>query len=533
MVLVAGVCLLLFFFRLDGFGFVGADEPRYAQVAREMLERHDWVTPVLYGHHWLEKPIGYYWGAMVSYKLFGVSDWAARLPVACLATLMVFAVYLFLSRFRPAARTDGALMVASSALVIGFGRGASTDMPLTAAFTVAMLAWFAWRTTDHRGWLIAAYAAIGVGTLAKGPVAPALAFAIIFIFCVVERDWRSLWRTLWLPGIAVFLLVTAPWYVFVQMRTPEFFRVFILEHNLGRFGSNMFRHKQPFWYYVPVLVLATMPWTVMFVTSLVSAVREWWSTRNQPSKDDGLTRFLLIFIVVPVLFFSISQAKLPGYILPAIPPCLILSADYVIRRRGTSERMPIWTVVLHALLLAVVGAAVLFAPSLLLKAAASQQALVSAALVATIVFFGVAATLLARGWAMLRFATLVPLVLLVGFILRTLSPIVDVTQSARPAAMLLQKLNLPPETKLVTFKEKRDLDFGLAFYRNKPVDAYEGLEVSPHQYEIPPHVPTEQHVAVIRAGSADELKTLLADRQMILIGFDRRQRIEVYRIAGE
>src|SRR5262249_26298605 len=142
--LLAGFCGFLFFFGLSYFGLVGADEPRYAQVAREMFDRHDWITPTLGGSPWLEKPIFYYWQAILSYSVFGVSDWAARLPSAVNATILVVAVYLFLPRFRPGFHLDGALMTASAAGIVGFARAASMDMALAASFAVAMLAWFVW-----------------------------------------------------------------------------------------------------------------------------------------------------------------------------------------------------------------------------------------------------------------------------------------------------------------------------------------------------------------------------------------------------
>src|SRR6202045_1446812 len=142
--LLAGFCAFLFFYGLGQFGLIGADEPRYAQVAREMLQRHDCITPVLYGKPWLEKPPLYYWQAMLSYSIFGVSDWAARLPSGLDASLMVLAIYAFLRRFRPGFQLDGALMTASAAGVIGFARAASMDMPLAAMFTIALLAWYAW-----------------------------------------------------------------------------------------------------------------------------------------------------------------------------------------------------------------------------------------------------------------------------------------------------------------------------------------------------------------------------------------------------
>src|SRR5664279_5512676 len=136
-------CGFLFFAGLQIIGLVGADEPRYAQIAREMLQRRDWVTPVLYGQPWLEKPPLYYWGAMLAYKATGgVSDWAARMPAAILCSLMIFFVYVWARHFRRGMQLDAALITASSAILIGFGRSASTDMPLTAMFTAAMLSWY-------------------------------------------------------------------------------------------------------------------------------------------------------------------------------------------------------------------------------------------------------------------------------------------------------------------------------------------------------------------------------------------------------
>jgi len=123
----------------DGLGLVGADEPRYAQVAREMLARHDWITPTLNGTPWLEKPPLYYWQAMIAFAIFGVRDWVARVPSAIDASLVVLAVYFFLKKLRPGFHLDGALMTASAAGLVGFAHSASTDMPLAAMFSLAML----------------------------------------------------------------------------------------------------------------------------------------------------------------------------------------------------------------------------------------------------------------------------------------------------------------------------------------------------------------------------------------------------------
>ena len=306
--LLVAFCGFLFFYGLGSFGLVGADEPRYAQVAREMLERHDWITPTLQGKPWLEKPALYYWQAMASYRVGwvflpgqdqnngGVTDQAARLPGAVDAALMIAAIYFFLRRFRPGSEEDGALITAGSAAIIGFSRAAATDMPLAATFTIALLGWYAWHESGKRVYLAAFYVFLALGALAKGPVAPALAAIVILIFAAARRDWRAASRTLWIPGIALFLAVALPWYVAVQVRNPDFFRVFILEHNLARFGKDVYHHRQPFWFYIPVLLLSLMPWTLWLILAIVERVRLLWSEGKSAvaTAEDSWQLFLLI-----------------------------------------------------------------------------------------------------------------------------------------------------------------------------------------------------------------------------------------------
>ena len=185
LLVLTSITAFLFFYGLvpifggAALGLVGADEPRYAQVAREMLARHDYITPVLYGKPWLEKPALYYWRAMFSFKEFGVHDWVARLPSASFAFTMIVLIYLHMKRFRPGGQLDAALLTASCVGILSFARGASTDMQLAAPFGIGMLGWYAWYETDSKFWLFDLYFFIGAATLAKGPVAPFLALFII------------------------------------------------------------------------------------------------------------------------------------------------------------------------------------------------------------------------------------------------------------------------------------------------------------------------------------------------------------------
>ncbi len=361
-------CGFLFVVGLQLLGLVGADEPRYAQIAREMLQRHDWVTPILYGHPWFEKPPLYYWGAMVSYQAAGgVSDWAARLPSVVLCTLMIFFIFVWSRHFRRGMQLDAALITASSAIVIGFGRSASTDMPLTAMFTAAMLSWYGWHVTENRGWLLAFYLFSGLGTLAKGPVAVLLAGLIIIGFAALRRDPRLALRTLWPVGIALYLAVTLPWFVLVQRANPEFFRIFFLQHNLARYTTDIYRHHQPFWFYLPVGLLALVPWTVFVIVAIVDAIRDWRFSVQQPPGEEDLRTFLAVWLLLPIIFFSFSQSKLPGYLLPAIPAGTILLADFIRRREDAGDKPNTWVALLHAVLSAAMLAAAFIVPFKLAK----------------------------------------------------------------------------------------------------------------------------------------------------------------------
>src|SRR3954447_270396 len=354
LLIVTVVCGFLFFYGLGSFGLVGADEPRYAQIAREMLDRNDYVTPTLNGEAWLEKPALYYWRAMFAFETFGVKDWAARLPSATYALGMITVIFFHMRRFRPGAQLDAALITASCAAVIGFARGASTDMQLAAPFTVAMLGWYAWYETGSKFWLLDLYVFTAVATLAKGPVAPFLAGVIVLVFCALRRDIRSAFRTLWIPGIVIYCAIVLPWFILVQLRNPQFLRVFLLEHNLERFATNLYQHRQPFWYYVPVLLLSLVPWTFFAVPALIDAVRsclkDWRLPMASPDRKliDSYPEFLVIWTIFPILFFSISQSKLPGYILPSIAPCTILTADFIQRKRN--ESISVLVIAAHAAL---------------------------------------------------------------------------------------------------------------------------------------------------------------------------------------
>lgn len=527
--LLAGFCAFLFFYGLGAFGLIGADEPRYAQVAREMLERRGqsdaWITPVLNGHPWLEKPPLYYWQAMLAYSALGVSDKAARVPSAIDATLLVIAVYLFFLHFRRGVEVDAALITASFAGILGYARAASTDMPLAATFGAGMLAWWAWRESGKRVYLALFYFFLALGTLAKGPVAPFLAAVIIVLFAIAARESRLIAKTLWPPGILLFLAVALPWYIAVELRNPQFFREFILEHNLARFSSNLYHHPEPFWYFLPVMVLALLPWTVFVIAAFVAPVRVWWGERELREKQDfelQLNLFAACWLIVPVIFFSFSRSKLPGYILPAIPAGAVLLADYIRQRIDNNERVSKWLSIAHAIV-----AASPIVPALLIAYLVSEahlpagRPLFIAIATAFVICAGITLTLMSRfGLRMLRFLTLVPVVLIVAFVLRFGSRAIDQKMSSRPLANELSSLETHP-LPIAVCGTPRELEYGLVFYRNQVIARYESGEV-----------PAGEHLLVAPPAWKKNVEDLTAGRRVTFLGYYSPQNVDYYWVGA-
>jgi len=521
--LLAGFCTFLFFYGIAQFGLIGADEPRYAQVAREMLDRRDWITPTLGGHAWLEKPPLYYWQAMIEYGIFGVSDAAARIPSALDATLLVVAIYLFFRKFRPTVEVDAALITASCAGIIGYARAASVDMPLTSAFAIGMLAWWAWREGDKRIYLAVFYVCMALGMLAKGPVAPALAAIVIILYAIAVRDARLIARTAWPAGILLFLAVLLPWYIAVQLRNPQFFREFILKHNLARFSTNLYHHPEPFWYYIPVLFLALVPWIIFIIAALIHSIRVWWAERAaQRDLELGFRVFLGCWLIVPPLFFSISRSKLPGYILPAVPAGTVLLADYLREKLEHQTALAKWITSLHALV-----ACAPVVPAILIAYIASEQHLPSgrpiwiATGIALIIAIGIVVTLSGRmQWRMLRFVTLIPVVLAVAAVLKLGAVSIDQTRSTRPLANELASVEthkLPTAVCGVP----REVEFGLAFYRDQIIARYESG-----------NVPPSEHLLVAKPSWKSNVTEWTKGRRVTSLGHYSPQDLDYYWVAG-
>jgi 4-amino-4-deoxy-L-arabinose transferase-like glycosyltransferase len=319
-------------------GLFDLDEGFYGAVVSEMNRRGEWVTPYYNGEHWFEKPILLYWLAKPCFALFGT--WlGARLP-SVLCTVGLYAAVGAFARKRLG--VEGQLRViyclGSSLLVLVLGRLMMTDAPLNLALTVAFLSFYESIVTDKRWRLLTGFC-LGVAILAKGPVALLLFAPIATLTYWRQPDLRAGFKGLWTASFAVLILVVAIWYVPCYLiNRDEFVQKFLIEQNLDRFTGGDKAHSLgiaglPF--YIPILLVAVAPWGWIE-----------WRAFTRSNVQDSYSRYLLTWAATILVFFTISSAKLPHYILPAIAPMALLVAKKMMEKpvvKWSSPLFPICT----------------------------------------------------------------------------------------------------------------------------------------------------------------------------------------------
>ncbi len=317
--MVLPLAYLVYFYDLSASGLLGPDEPRYASVSREMARSGDWITPRLWGVPWFEKPALLYWLSGVGFRLGLNTELAPRLPVALIAVaFLAFYWWTLCREFGCRAAWLATLILGSSGMWVAYSQNGVTDVPLAATFSAGMLLAMPWVARRDTSQLPAAAAMFGLAVLAKGLVPLALAPPLLMGRHV--RDWLR-WRVV-LP----FFLVALPWYALCYWRNGwTFIHEFFVVHHFSRVTSNALMHERPVWFYLPILLAGLLPWTPMLG---LMARRSVYRDRQRV--------FLAAWALVVLALFSISVNKLPGYILPLLPPAaalLALALDEVVDAR--------------------------------------------------------------------------------------------------------------------------------------------------------------------------------------------------------
>jgi 4-amino-4-deoxy-L-arabinose transferase-like glycosyltransferase len=327
--LTAGLLLL----RLPALPLFGPDEPRYARVAVEMHRAHEWVRPTLAGAPWLEKPPLYYWLAGGFFTILGETEAAARLPSVVATLLLVGATALFGARlFGAAAGLHAGFILGTSVLPFAYGHEVAMDMLLAALATVALgLLLLRFLGIAGRLAVPTAFVAMGLATLAKGPLGFVLPAMIVLAGVGLTGDRRLLRLAAKPLPLALLALVAVPWYVAIVLDQGwRFVDVFLLNHNVARFTSTVHNHPGPIYYYLPILLLGLFPWTGLLLPALASL---------RPRRE-AVDLYLALWLAVPLVFFSLAGSKLPGYILPCLPPLAILMGRAAVHMVSNEDVFP-------------------------------------------------------------------------------------------------------------------------------------------------------------------------------------------------
>ncbi len=480
-----GICL---FGNLGAMGLVGPDEPRYVWIARAMAETGDWVTPHLYGQPWFEKPVLYYWAAAMGFLLHLSAEWAGRLPSACAALAAALTIaWLAKKHYGGDASSLSSpvllapLLFSTSVAAIGFARAATPDMLFSATIALAMasaatvfrrsgaLRAPAPAPTNMKGdaWPLVFFGAfLGLAVLAKGPAAIILAGGAIGLWAPATKHWRDAIRLAHPFAIASFCLVAVPWYALCAVRNPDFLKVFLWQHNFERYVTPIFEHRQPFWYFGPIMLLALLPWTALLWLAAQEGARIW----REKSWTNSPGFFFACWAVFPVLFFSLSQSKLPGYILPAIPPLALLCAIAAVRALNWSAAVSATLgSVLFAAWAVLVGAGLhgvhrLVAERLWSGHASAHVAVMRGFPLASLAFAGMIVIVVVF---YKRPAIAMPLLVAcmainVAIVSLGELPALDPLYSARPHAAFMRNDQRPD--RIFTYRLSRSWGWGLAFY---------------------------------------------------------------------
>ena len=317
------LCAYMLFGRLGGLALISPDEGRNAEVAREMSQSHTWLVPTYNGLAYLDKPAFYFKTVALSFSMFGESEGVARLSSAFFGFSLLVTVFLFCRKmYGQRTAILAVLIVATTPLYIAFSRIVIFDMTL--AFFVSSTIFACFLAEECEGkqqirWYLLGALLAGFATLVKGPVGFIIPTLVIAVFNGFEGRLGAMKRAFALRNWAVFLAVVLPWFVGLSLLRPDFPYYGIMRESIARFSTTEFHRTAPFYYYAPIIAGTFFAWSFLLPESIIAA----WQQRKRWSRAD---RLFVVWAIVVVLFFSVSQSKLPGYILTAVMALGILTA---------------------------------------------------------------------------------------------------------------------------------------------------------------------------------------------------------------
>ncbi len=348
-------CVFVLAYHLGSAALFEPDEGRNAEKAREILVLNDWVTPYENFVPVLDKPIFFYWLIALAYKLFGVSEWSARLPSALAALGCIALVYRWArAQWGDSETLWGGLILLGSAEFFILSRVVIFDMALTFFITLALFSLYeaAHETEEKRKriYSLLLYGSLGAATLIKGLVGAVMPGMVIFFYLLFTWRWSILRRIHLVSGLLFYIAIVSPWYLGAEARNPGFLRYYFWDEHFVRFLTENFDRNQPWYYFLIVLFVGFLPWSVL----VPLVIKDCW--KNSAAEK---YLFLILWATLPILFFSLSKSKLPHYILPVFPALSLLTAKTVVNMLRISDRNKLilpWLILTLSLLYLALGA---------------------------------------------------------------------------------------------------------------------------------------------------------------------------------
>ena len=359
LILLALLAIFITFDDLNGRKLANPDEGRYSEISREMVASGDFVTPRLNGLKYFEKPPLQYWATAISFTLFGENEFAARLYTAlCGLGCILLVAYTGKRVFDEETGMLAGLVMLSAPYFVAMSEVVTLDMGVTFWLTLAVSSLLISQHSSvdfsRRRWLWLAWTGMAAAVLSKGLIGIVFPAAAVFLYCIFQRNFRLLWKLEWVVGPLVFLAITVPWFALVSHRNPEFPQFFFIHEHVERFLSTVHRREQPWWFFFPILLAGFLPWAIALIPAFVQG----WRRPPHLCRESGASgtfaphKFVLIYSIFILLFFSKSGSKLAGYILPMFPVLALVISTYV---RAAEPKRLAW-LVLPVLPLALLGA---------------------------------------------------------------------------------------------------------------------------------------------------------------------------------
>lgn len=338
LLVLLALCLTCFSFMLGQRPLSVPDEARYSEIPREMLVSHDYITPHLNGIKYFEKPPLLYWLQAGSLRLIGFNEWGARIPNMLFAVLGCLLIYVTTRKlYDRNTAWLASLILANNLLYFALGHTVTTDMLLTLCFSATLYSFIIAANlppgVEQRLWFYAAYSSAALAVLTKGLVAILLPGLIVVCWILLCQQWQILKRLYLISGLLLFCAISLPWHYLVQQANPEFFQFYFIDQQFSRYLTMYAQRYQPMWFFIPILLAGLFPWVVILPQTIRYYLTQTWKVRSAYKNEI----FFLLWASLVFIFFSCSKSKLIPYILPAIPPLVILLSTYLTQLWRTQQ----------------------------------------------------------------------------------------------------------------------------------------------------------------------------------------------------